>query len=272
MGHPVAHSRSPLLHGYWLETLGINGAYERVDVTQDEFPAFLRHLSAHGYRGGNITVPHKEAAFALTDRRDGDAAAIGAVHTVWYEGAKLVGGNTDAYGFLAHLDASIPEWNASAGKAVVLGAGGAARAIIHGLLGRGLDVAVANRTASRAAELGTHYGRRVTAHGLDALAGLLGEADLLVNATSAGMAGKATLDLDLSRLKSGAIVYDIVYVPLETALLKAAKAGGHRTVDGLGMLLHQAVPGFARWFGVTPRVTPALRARIEADILAKSGA
>ena len=271
IGHPVAHSRSPLLHGYWLRTLGIPGAYERADVSAGDFPAFLRNLQAHGYVGANITVPHKGEAFRMVDRRDGAADAIGAVNTVWYAGDELVGGNTDAYGFIAHLDASLPGWDARAPRAVVLGAGGAARAVVHALLERGLAVAVVNRTIARAQELAIHFAMRPSDHGFDELPDVLSRADLLVNATSLGMAGKEPLRIDLGPLKAGAMVYDIVYVPLETALLRAAARLGHRTVDGLGMLLHQAVPGFSRWFGVTPTVTPELRALVEADIRATSG-
>jgi shikimate dehydrogenase len=270
MGHPVAHSRSPMVHGYWLKTLGIRGAYDLADVPEADFPQFLRGLKARGYAGGNITVPHKEAAFRTVDRRDEAAAAIGAVNTVWHEDDQLIGGNTDAYGFIAHLEASVPDWERSARRTVVLGAGGAARAIAYALLSRGLDVAVVNRTFARAQELAAHFARAAV-HRWDALTGLLPGTDLLINATSLGMSGKAPLDIDLAPLRRNAIVYEIVYVPLDTALLHDARSRGHRTVDGLGMLLHQAVPGFARWFGVTPAVTPELRALIEADIRAKSG-
>jgi shikimate dehydrogenase len=272
MGHPVDHSRSPLLHGYWLKTLGVTGSYVLADVTPADFPDFLRNLRRHDYVGGNITVPHKEAAFRLVDQREDAAQAIGAVNTVWYEDDRLIGGNTDAYGFIAHLTASVPGWEVSSCRAVVLGAGGAARAIVYALLERGLDVAIINRTLTRAHDLAAHFAARAAAHPFGALPQLLPGADLLVNTTSLGMAGKPALDLDLAPLKRSAIVYDIVYVPLETALLKVAKARDHRTVDGLGMLLHQAVPGFARWFGVTPAVTAELRAVIEADIRDKSGA
>jgi shikimate dehydrogenase len=271
MGHPVAHSRSPMLHGYWLRILGIRGTYELADVAEADFPQFLRGLKARGYAGGNITVPHKESAFRLVDARDEAAAAIGAVNTVWYEADRLVGGNTDGYGFTAHLDASVPGWERSARRSVILGAGGAARAIVHALLARGLEVAVVNRTLARALDVARHFAP-ASAHAWDELSSLLARTDLLVNATSLGMSGKPPLAIDLAPLRRDAIVYEIVYVPLETALLRAARSRGHRTVDGLGMLLHQAVPGFARWFGVTPTVTAELRALIEADIRAKTGA
>jgi shikimate dehydrogenase len=271
IGHPVAHSRSPLLHGYWLETLGIAGAYTRADVTDHEFPDFLRGLRTQGYVGANITVPHKEAAFRLVDRRDDAAQAIGAVNTVWYEDAALVGGNTDAYGFIAHLEASIPRWQETTRGAVILGAGGAARAVVHALLARGVEITLVNRTMARAQDLAAHFGKRVSVGSFAELPQLLARADLMVNTTSLGMAGKPALDLDLAPLKPAGIVYDIVYVPLETEFLRAAKQRGHRTVDGLGMLLHQAVPGFARWFGATPRVTAELRSLIESDIRANIG-
>ena len=270
MGHQIAHSRSPMLHGYWLKTLGVRGSYELADVPAPDFPVFLGNLKARGFAGGNVTVPHKEVAFRLVENRDAAATAIGAVNTVWYENDRLHGGNTDAYGFLAHLTASHPGWDRSAGGAVVLGAGGAARAIVYALRVRGLAVAVVNRTLARAHDLATHFAG-ATAHAWEELSGLLGAADLLVNATSLGMSGKAPLAIDLAPLRREAIVYDIVYVPLETEFLRAARQRGLRTVDGLGMLLHQAVPAFARWFGVTPTVTGELRALIEADIRAKTG-
>lgn len=272
MGFPVAHSRSPILHAYWLETLGIAGTYERHEVSVADFPGFLHRLPERGYVGGNVTVPHKEAAFREVEQRDAAAQAIGAVNTVWLEGGRLVGSNTDAYGFVAHLESSAPRWTEVVRQAVVLGAGGAARAIAHGLTGRGVRVALVNRTLIRAEQLAAHSGRLASAHPYDDLPHLLADADLLVNATSLGMTGKAPLQVDIGPLKRAAIVYDIVYVPLQTPLLAAAKARGHPTVDGLGMLLHQAVPGFARWFGATPTVTPELRALIEQDIRRETGA
>ncbi len=269
MGHPVAQSRSPMLHGYWLETLGLDGAYVRVDVPPRDFPDFLRNLRLN-YVGGNITTPHKEAAFRLIEGHDAAAAAIGAVNTVWFEHDVLAGGNTDAFGYLAHLDDHVPGWAASGGLALVLGAGGAARAVVHALLGRGLDVAIVNRTLGRAEALAARFGRRVSAHGFAALPALMGQAFLLTNTTSLGVAGQPPLDIDIAALDGNAIVYDINYVPLETDLLKNAARRGHRVVDGLGMLLHQAVPGFSKWFGVTPQVTPELRALLEADIRAQT--
>lgn len=275
MGHPVAHSRSPMLHGYWLRTLGIDGAYEFADVAPEDFESFFRGLKANGFAGGNITIPHKEAAFRLVDRRERAADAIGAVNTVWYEDGALIGGNTDWLGIVESLDDIHPGWDAAPGKpkgkVVVLGAGGSARASVFALLERGFAVAIVNRTVNRAEKLAAAFGPRVTAHGYDALPALLTDADVLINNTSLGMAGKPPLEIDLGHLKKSAIVYDVVYVPLETQLLKAAKARGHRTVDGLSMLLYQAVVGFSHWFGVAPKVTAEQRAILEADIRAKTG-
>ncbi len=270
IGHPVAQSRSPTLHGHWLRALGLPGSYEKIDVAPDALPAFVRGLRDGGLAGGNVTVPHKTAVLALVDEVDAAATAIGAVNTLWVEDGRLHGGNTDAFGFLANLDEAAPGWDAGRnGPAVVLGAGGAARAVVHGLLGRGLAVALVNRTVETAAALARDLGPRVTAHGFEHLPDLLPAAGLLVNTTSLGMAGKPPLALDLRPLPPGAVVNDIVYVPLETELLRAARARGLRAVDGLGMLLHQAVPGFARWFGTVPTVTPALRTALERDIAAR---
>lgn len=268
MGHPVSHSRSPLIHGHWLRTLGIAGAYELVDVAPDAFPVYLRELASHGYVGGNVTVPHKEAAFRVVDRHDEAAEAIGAVNTVWFDGRLLVGGNSDAHGFVTDLDDRAPGWDVAGGHAVVLGAGGAARSAVYALARRGLHIWVVNRTVGRAEELARHFGGRVRACGYAALPSLLPTADLLANCTSLGMAGSGPLDVDLVALKPSAVVCDMVYIPLETPLLAQARSRGHRTVDGLGMLLQQAGYGFARWFGTLPPVTAELRALVEADIRA----
>ena len=268
MGHPVAHSRSPMLHGYWLRTLGIEGAYEFADVAPENFETFFRALGANGFAGGNITKPHKEQAFRLVDKREPAADAIGAVNTVWYENGALIGGNTDWLGIVLSLDAFAPGWDK--GRAVVLGAGGAARAATYAFRQRGLTVSLVNRTLARAEQLAAAF-PGVTAQGYDALPRLLGDADVLINTTSLGQAGNPPLEIELKDLKQSAIVYDVIYVPLETGLLKAARSAGHRTVDGLSMLLYQAVPGFTHWFGVTPKVTAEQRAILEADIRAKSG-
>lgn len=268
-GHPIKHSRSPRIHGHWLAEHGIDGSYEAIDVAPADFAAFLASLRKNGYRGGNVTIPHKEAAFAQVARRDGAAEQIGAVNTLWFEDGDLWGGNTDAHGFAANLDEHAPGWDEN-GPAVVLGAGGASRAVIHALQQRGIsDIRIVNRTLARARELGDRFGPGITAHGLEATGELLADAGLLVNTTALGMHGNEGLSADPSGLPDHAIVTDIVYVPLETPLLAAARACGLKTVDGLGMLLHQAVPGFERWFGVRPQVTAGLRALIVADLAPK---
>lgn len=265
-GHPIAHSRSPKIHGFWLKQYGIDGSYEPIDVAPDDFAGFLAGLQAQGFRGGNVTIPHKETAFALVQRRDDAAEEIGAVNTLWFDDGILCGGNTDAHGFAANLDEHAPGW-AQNGPAVVLGAGGAARAIIHSLKTRGVkDIRIVNRTLSRAQELAHRFGAGVSAHGMDATDELLGDAGSLINTTALGMHGNEGLAADPARLPGHAIVTDIVYVPLETPLLAAARQRGLKTVDGLGMLLHQAVPGFEHWFGMRPQVTPALREMIVADL------
>jgi shikimate dehydrogenase len=268
VGHPIAHSRSPKIHGHWLHRYGIDGSYEATDVAPVDIAAFLASLPERGFAGGNVTIPHKEAAFAAVVRRDAAAELIGAVNTLWLEDGRLVGGNTDAHGFAANLDEFAPGW-AQNGPAVVLGAGGAARAVVHALKVRGVqDIRIVNRTFGRAKELRDRFGAGIAAYGA-ATPDLLSGAGLLVNTTSLGMAGKdgvGELPADPALLPAYAIVTDIVYVPLETPLLGLARARGLKTVDGLGMLLHQAVPGFERWFGRRPQVTPELRALVVADL------
>ena len=268
-GWPVAHSRSPLIHGYWLRTLGIEGAYERFAVPPGAFPAFAASIGRDRLVGANVTVPHKEAAFAACDRLAADARGSGAVNTLWRENGALCGDNTDVAGFLANLDAGAPDWRRETGTAVVLGAGGAACAIVYALLSRGLErVAIVNRTAGRAEALAARFGRGATAAPWRELPQWLEKADLLVNTTTLGMAGHGALAIDLAPMKKTAVVADIVYIPLATPLIEAARRRDLRAVEGLGMLLHQAAPGFERWFGVRPTVTPLLRALVEADILA----
>lgn len=266
IGHPIAHSRSPLLHGHWLSTMGLRGSYEKIDVTPEALPAFIDTMAENGFVGGNVTVPHKTAMLRLVDELDDAAHTIGAVNTVWFEGSRLHGGNTDAFGFTANLDAEAPGWERSARQALVIGAGGAARAVVYGLLGRGVPVRVVNRSLATAMALSQSFGGRPSIHGFDEIAGLLPDTDLLVNTTVLGMAGTAPLAVDLSVLPPNATVCDIVYVPLETPLLRDARARNLKTIGGLGMLLYQAAPGFQRWFGTRPTVTSALRALVEADV------
>ncbi|EJM99895.1 shikimate dehydrogenase [Phyllobacterium sp. YR531] len=265
-GYPIKHSRSPLIHGHWLKKYGLEGSYGAVEVAPEDFNDFVSTLQQNGYVGGNVTIPHKEMAFALCQKRDPAAEEIGAVNTLWFENGQLRGGNTDAYGFLANLDASSPKWDTHK-TALVLGAGGASRAIIYALKQRGLtDIRIVNRTPARAKELADRFGSGISAHEWAALPELLDDASLIVNTTSLGMEGKESLAIDLSNVKSDSLVTDIVYVPLETPLLKAAREAGLKTVDGLGMLLHQAVPGFEYWFGMRPEVTSELRDLILADM------
>ncbi|TXN22003.1 MULTISPECIES: shikimate dehydrogenase [Methylobacterium] len=270
VGHPIAHSRSPLIHGHWLTQHGIAGSYERIDVPPERFEAFVRGLAAAGFAGGNVTIPHKEAAFRLADTLTPRATKIGAVNTlVVGEDGGIHGDNTDAPGFIAHLEQTLGTgWlEHSNGTAVVLGAGGAARAVVAGLAERGMSrIRIANRTPERARALVEIDPRRVGILDWATLPEALSEARLLVNTTSLGMTGHPPLDIDLGPLPNGAAVADIVYAPLETPLLAAARARGLATVDGLGMLLHQAVPGFSDWFGVRPEVTPELRALVVADL------
>jgi shikimate dehydrogenase len=268
IGWPVEHSRSPLIHRYWLKHYGIDGAYEKEAVRLEDLASFLGSLDARGYVGANVTLPHKEAALRVAAVADEAARAIGAANTLWLDQAgRLCAGNTDAYGFITNLEAEAPDWNKGRRPVMVLGAGGAARAIVHGLLGEGASrILIANRTRGRAEDLAEAFGPAIGvidwAHRDRALAG----SGLLVNATSLGMTGKEPLTIDLAALPADAVVADIVYSPLETKLLAAARARGNRTVDGLGMLLHQAVPGFERWFGVRPDVTPELRAQVAASL------
>jgi shikimate dehydrogenase len=265
IGWPAAHSRSPLIHHYWLRKLGIEGGYSIEAIPPEGFAEFVSRLSAHGFVGANVTLPHKERALALTVP-DTRARAIGAANTLWYDGAELRSTNTDIEGFVGNLDASADGWDGIE-EALVLGAGGSSRAVVFGLLDRGIKhVHLANRTMERAQALADQFGAAVQPIEWDAIDGVLPRAGLLVNTTSLGMHGQPALEVDVNLLSGQAIVADLVYVPLETALLKAARARGLKTADGLGMLLHQAVRGFELWFGQRPEVTPELRALVEADL------
>jgi shikimate dehydrogenase len=265
IGWPAAHSRSPLIHHYWLRTLGIEGGYNIEAVPPEGFAEFILHLASHGFVGANVTRPHKERALALSEP-DARARAVGAANTLWYDGGKLCSTNTDVEGFINNLDASAPGWD-GAGDALVLGAGGASRAVLFGLLERGIKrVHLANRTVARAQALADQFGAAVHPVAWDAIGESLPRARVLVNTTSLGMHGQPPLEIDIGKLASDAVVADLVYVPLRTPLLAAAEARGLRCADGLGMLLHQAVRGFELWFGRRPEVTPELRALIEADL------
>jgi shikimate dehydrogenase len=271
-GWPVTHSRSPLVQEYWLKKYGLEGSYGRQAVDLAEAEAFYRSFAASGLVGANVTIPHKETAAAACDHLDDAAKAMGAANTLWLnEAGELCGANTDGIGFLGNLDQMAPGWDKGAKTAIVLGAGGAARAIIWSLLSRGFEsVHIFNRTLEKANQLAENFGSKTIAHPWDDLGDYMGKADLLVNTTSLGMNGKPPLEIDLSGLLKSAIVTDAIYVPLKTGLLKSAEARGNRTVDGLGMLLHQAVPGFERWFGVRPEVDDELRTLV-LDDLEKNG-
>jgi shikimate dehydrogenase len=266
MAWPVAHSRSPRLHGFWLEQHGIDGAYVPLPVRPDDFAAALRALAALDFRGVNVTLPHKRAALETCDDLDAHARRIGAVNTVVMRERHLLGSNTDAVGFLENLREQAPDWHAEAGAAVVLGAGGAARAVLVALLDAGVPgIRLVNRTARKAEALAEEFGGPIEVGSWGDWRGVLDGSALLVNTTSLGMEGQPSLELDLDALPRRAVVYDIVYQPLETGLLAAARRRGHTVVDGLGMLLHQARPGFEAWFGVRPEVTGALRAFVMQD-------
>ncbi|MFN8722159.1 MAG: shikimate dehydrogenase [Rhodospirillales bacterium] len=261
MGWPVGHSRSPRLHGHWLREHAIDGAYVPLAVSPERLGDAVRGLGALGLRGCNVTVPHKEAVIPLLDRIDATARATGAVNTIVVEAdGTLSGSNTDVFGFMENLREGAPDWRPAGTVAVVVGAGGAARAVAWALREAGAtEVRVVNRTHDRAARLAADIGGPVHAVAWAEREAALDGAGLLVNTTTQGMEGQARLDLRLDALPRTAIVNDIVYVPLATPLLADAAARGNPVVDGLGMLLHQARPGFAAWFGAEPTVTPALR-------------
>jgi len=265
IGWPAAHSRSPLIHHYWLRTLGIEGGDVIEAVPPDEFQDFVLRLSIRGFVGANVTIPHKERALALT-KPDARARAVGAANTLWYEGRELHSTNTDVEGFINNLDACAGGWD-TAEEALVLGAGGASRAVVFGLIERGIKrIHLANRTVERARALADQFGASVHPIPWEAIGEVLPCSGLLVNSTSLGMHGQPALEVDVGRLPPQAVVADLVYVPLETPLLAAAKMRGLKTADGLGMLLHQAVRGFELWFAQRPAVTSELRALVEADL------
>jgi shikimate dehydrogenase len=267
IGWPVEHSRSPLIHDYWIRQFGLPAAYRREAVPPERFADFIAHLADRRYVGANVTVPHKETALELS-KPDALAQAVGAANTLWLDDGVLRSSNTDVEGFVASLDAGVPGWAKIVERAVVLGAGGAARAVVFGLLARGVGrIHVVNRSLDRATAMQRRFGDRVVPSSWDHRNDLLAGAGLLVNTTTLGMTGQPPLEVDLAPLAAGAIVADIVYAPLVTPLLAAARARGLRTVDGLGMLLHQAAGAFVRFFGMRPQVTEGLRTLVEADLM-----
>ena len=271
IGWPIAHSRSPLIHGYWLKKYGIDGAYDKQAVKPDDAATFLTTLQARGLQGCNVTVPHKEAAFTLAELKDKSALAVGAANTIWLEDGKIACANTDTYGFMQHLHVSAPDWRRRDAPVAILGAGGAARAIIYGFLEAGAsEIVVFNRSRERANIIAQHYGPKVRALDWANRESASRDVSVIVNTTTLGMKGEGSPDIDFGGFHRDCVVADIVYVPLQTAFLEAAQAHGLKAVDGLGMLLHQAVPGFEKWFGVRPDVTPELRALLVSDIEGRS--
>lgn len=274
IGDPVAHSRSPLIHEFWLKQLMLQGAYECAHVSAADLPEFIKNMQKNGFVGANCTIPHKESIIKFCDHVSDSARVLGAVNTIWFEKNQLHGDNTDVIGFLAALDHGAPNWDKCTQKAVVIGAGGAARAIIYGLLQRGIaQILVINRSLERAKQLANELNSidcplifEIIPTAFTDMQNALYNADLLINTTSLGMKGQSPLEIDLSPLPSSATINDIVYVPLVTPLIKQAKARGLKTVGGLDMLLYQAVSGFERWFGVRPDVTDELRQLIQNDI------
>ena len=266
VGYPARHSRSPMLHGYWIKRYGLEADYRAEEIPPEEISEFLTHLADHGYVGCNVTMPHKDIAFELSDP-DERATSVGAANTLWLDHGRLLSTNTDVEGFLGALDSAAPGWDNRTSEAIVLGAGGAGRAVVCGLIERGLEtIHVVNRTIEKAAAMRERFGNSIKPATWDQLPALLEGARLLTNATSLGMHDQPPLEIDISRMADDAVVSDIVYVPLTTPLLTAAKARGLATSNGLDMLLHQAVRGFELWFGKRPEVTQELYDLLAADI------
>ena len=262
IGHPVAHSLSPLIHGYWFARYAIDGDYKAIDIAPDEMLARVLDLKAQGYAGFNVTVPHKQNIMAVCDTLDNTAHAIGAVNTVVITEGRLEGRNTDAFGFIENIRQEAPAFDFTKGPALVLGAGGAARAIVYGLLEAGVpEIRLANRTRAHAESIARDF-RNIQVIDWEERAKACHDTHLLANATVLGMKGQAALEMDISGLPPMALVCDIVYKPLMTTLLSNAKARNLQIVTGIGMLLHQARPAFAAWTGIMPEVTPDLAAMI----------
>jgi shikimate dehydrogenase len=267
IGWPIAHSRSPLIHGYWLKFYGIKGSYSREPVKPEQLADFISTLSDRGFAGCNVTVPHKEAAFAAAQIKEPSAVAVGAANTLWLEDGALTCANTDTYGFMSNLDDQVPGWRQSRGPVLVLGAGGSARGVIYGLLEIGRDdIRVFNRTPGRAEDVARHFGSSVTSWSWDLRNDHVRDASLIVNTTTLGMNNTSDPQINFTLSNKSAIAADLVYFPLQTSFLMSARKHGLVGVDGLGMLLHQAVPGFEKWFGVRPVVTSELYALVAESI------
>ncbi|MBS3980438.1 MAG: shikimate dehydrogenase [Rhodobacteraceae bacterium] len=261
LGHPIAHSRSPALHNYWLKRYGIKGHYIPIDIAPVDLPRLLRTLPELGFVGCNVTIPHKEAILQIADVVTDRAALIGAANTlIFRKDGKVHADNTDGSGFIANLRQNAPHWAPGFGPAVVLGAGGAARAVVAALIEVGVpEIRLANRTRARADTIRSDFGAKIHVHDWVQVGNLLDDAATVINTTSLGMTGKANFRIDLDRLNPKALCNDLVYTPLKTQFLIEAEARGATVVDGLGMLLHQAAPGFERWFGQRPEVDEATR-------------
>ncbi|MGI9372481.1 MAG: shikimate dehydrogenase, partial [Hyphomicrobiales bacterium] len=269
IGWPVAHSRSPIIHNYWLKTLNLAGEYGLLPVAPEKADDYFQSFENHGLIGANVTVPYKEVAFRCVNETDEISKRLGSVNTLYVKNGKVCATSTDGYGFLQHLKHAVDGWSTKDKSIVLIGAGGAARAIAGALIDEGAaQIIVCNRTLTKAETFAKDLGAPVSAANWDHRHDILREADQLVNTTSLGMTGNSDLDLLLNKLPTSAVVYDIVYTPLETSLLKNAAKRGHRCVDGLGMLLHQAVPGFELWFGQKPEVTEELRALVIGSLTA----
>ena len=267
IGYPIAHSRSPLIHNYWLQHYGLEGLYEKREVKPEDLQRFLLNLRNEGYIGCNVTIPHKEASIAIVPHLDNVVKRTGCLNTIYFEGETLHATSTDGEGFYQNLLAHVPKLDLTAKTAIILGAGGSARAIIERLLRADIGaIKILNRTPARAKELSVLFGSTVTSIELDRFDNESKTADILINTTSQGMKGQADLEINLDHLPPHAVVADIVYVPLKTKLLREAEARGLKTVGGLGMLLHQAVVGFEKWYGMKPQVTDELYRRIARDI------
>ncbi len=260
IGWPIEHSKSPLLHGYWLDQLQIDGAYTKIAAKPEDFETTVRSLISDGWRGANVTIPHKEAALALADEVTDTAKAIGASNTLIFEGGRILADNTDGFGFTENLiDRADDRWRPTE-PAAIFGAGGASRAIIHALLKAGApEIRLTNRTRSRAENLADIFGEKVTVIDWSDQSAVLQDAGLVVNTTSLGMTGQPPLEIDFAKAPLSALATDIVYTPLETPFLKSAAKAGLATVDGLGMLIHQGRPGFKAWFGKAPKADETLR-------------
>ncbi|MFA5949201.1 MAG: shikimate dehydrogenase [Hyphomicrobium sp.] len=259
IGWPIEHSRSPQIHGYWINNYGLEGSYTKHAVAPEALERFIGQLASCGLAGCNVTVPHKEAVYRMASEHEASARAIGAANTLWLENGKLHAANTDTYGYMTYLAACAPGWRMRDAPVAILGAGGAARAIIFGFLGQGVaEIRVFNRTRDRAEAIAAEFGPRIKVMDWSERSTASRDVAVLVNTTAVGLAGNGSLDIDFTGFHPDCVVSDIVYVPLETQLLRAARSHGLTAVDGLGMLLHQAVPGFEKWFGIRPVVTQEL--------------